>query len=310
MNNYLTVFTATYNRKNLLNNLYMSLKRQTNKQFEWIIIDDASDDGTDKLVEQWIKETNAFPIYFERQNHGGKHRAINRGIDIASGDFFFIVDSDDMLTNNAIELVLSWIGEINDKSVIGVAGLCVFKNGKICGGNFETGESKYITASNLERIKYGLNGDKAEVYKTEILKENKFPTFEDEYFITEAVCWNAIASKGGKLNWYNKPIYVCEYLDGGLSKTGANEIPGRLKNFKGYCYYINQSLTIKKTIEAVTDFRAYNKTCKFRGDSFFHRAVNIKLSTWDYCLWFFIKLPFYYFLRIFKKVVGLNYENR
>ena len=47
-----TIFTPTYNRKELLTNLYESLKKQAYKDFEWIIVDDGSSDGTELSVRE------------------------------------------------------------------------------------------------------------------------------------------------------------------------------------------------------------------------------------------------------------------
>ena len=47
----ITIFTPTYNRKKTLPKLYKSLKNQNDKDFEWLIVDDGSSDGTDKLIE-------------------------------------------------------------------------------------------------------------------------------------------------------------------------------------------------------------------------------------------------------------------
>ena len=46
----ITVFTSTYNRGYIIENLYQSLKRQTSKDFEWIVIDDGSTDNTESLL--------------------------------------------------------------------------------------------------------------------------------------------------------------------------------------------------------------------------------------------------------------------
>ena len=43
----ITVFTPTYNRERTLRRLYKSLKNQTVKNFEWIVVDDGSSDGTE-----------------------------------------------------------------------------------------------------------------------------------------------------------------------------------------------------------------------------------------------------------------------
>ena len=73
----ITVFTPTYNRAYILSNLYHSLQRQTYFDFEWLIVDDGSTDNTHDVVEQWQKEKNFFPIYYYKQENGGKCRAKN-----------------------------------------------------------------------------------------------------------------------------------------------------------------------------------------------------------------------------------------
>lgn len=101
----ITIFTPTYNRAYRLPNLYKSLQEQTCKDFEWLVVDDGSTDNTSKLFEQWQAEENSFPIRYFKQPNGGKHRAINRGVKEAKGELFFIVDSDDTLSSNAIRIV-------------------------------------------------------------------------------------------------------------------------------------------------------------------------------------------------------------
>lgn len=52
----ITVFTPTYNRAYILKKLYDSLVSQTEKNFEWLIVDDGSTDNTRELIEKWISE--------------------------------------------------------------------------------------------------------------------------------------------------------------------------------------------------------------------------------------------------------------
>lgn len=63
---YLTIFTPTYNRSNLLLHLYKSLCEQINKDFLWLIIDDGSKDNTKELVDIW-KEENKNTIYISKK---------------------------------------------------------------------------------------------------------------------------------------------------------------------------------------------------------------------------------------------------
>ena len=58
----LTIHTATYNRAHILEKAYHSLQKQTCFDFEWLITDDGSTDGTDELVKKWLMENNSFNI--------------------------------------------------------------------------------------------------------------------------------------------------------------------------------------------------------------------------------------------------------
>ena len=82
----ITVFTPTYNRAYLLPKLYESLLRQTNKCFEWIIVDDGSNDNTEQVCNSWIKDCKTFKITYLRQKNQGKHIAINTGVKFAKGE--------------------------------------------------------------------------------------------------------------------------------------------------------------------------------------------------------------------------------
>lgn len=280
----LTIFTPTYNRAYILPKLYKSLCSQKSDmyEFEWLIIDDDSTDDTKELVEKWINKNNKFTIRYFRQEHGGKHRALNKAFDLAEGEFIFIVDSDDELTDNTVELLNKWLLDIRDKSdFAGVAGLRVSKEGNVWGGSVAF-TSSYVDATDFERRKYNLLGDKAEVYRTSILRKFKFPEISNEYFVTEDYCWMQIASAGYKLRWYNQPIYICEYLEDGLTKIGANSIEGHAKNYKGYCLYIKKCIDLKPFSEKMIHLKEYNKTAKALKISFLNRRTDIQLSLIQY----------------------------
>ena len=105
----ITLFTPTYNRAYIIDNLYQSIKRQTFRDFEWIIFDDGSNDNTEELINKWILDNNDFPIVYLKGKNGGKCRATNRALEIARGEIFFTIDSDDYLTDDACEKINSWM---------------------------------------------------------------------------------------------------------------------------------------------------------------------------------------------------------
>lgn len=130
----ITIFTPIYNRAYIVEKLYYSLLRQTDYNFEWLIVDDGSTDNISELVNFWINNKPPFEIRFYTQNNGGKHRAINRGVSLANGDAFFIVDSDDYLTDDAVENILKYWKQIDCcEDFAGVSELKVNRGNKILG---------------------------------------------------------------------------------------------------------------------------------------------------------------------------------
>ena len=124
----ITILTPTYNRAYTLKNAYDSLVRQTNKNFEWVIVDDGSTDDTKDLVNDFIKEGNIQIKYFLKKN-GGKHTALNYGIKRINTKYVLILDSDDYLKDDCVELVLKpWEKYDKDTSIGCLSFLKVFQS--------------------------------------------------------------------------------------------------------------------------------------------------------------------------------------
>lgn len=236
-----TIFTPTYNRAYIIRNLYDSLCRQTCKDFEWVIVNDGSSDNTSSLITQIIAENIIDIKYFEQPN-GGKHIAVNKGVEMASGELFFIVDSDDYITDDAVEQISRQWNSIKDKTK--VAGLCFrkieLKSNTIIGKMFPA-DGKLATSLQI-MYKWQIRGDKAEVFRTAILRKFPFPTYSGEKFVTEALIWNKIAkSDCPYLCCINSGIYYCDYLTDGLT-FNFNDI--LRKNPKSYTkYYLSLLFT-------------------------------------------------------------------
>lgn len=230
----ITIFTPTYNRAYIIPHLYMSLKKQQVKDFEWLIIDDGSIDYTESLVMKWITLEKEFPIRYYKQKNGGKCRAINRALDLAQGELFFTVDSDDYLTDDAIKKIIKWENSINDKT-----GLCAIA-GNLGTTPYDTPNfiitSDYFEGTALDRYRK-MNGERAIVFYTAIHRRYKYPEFKGENFMTEAVAWNRMANDGYKIRFYNDIICVYEYREDGLTKSGNRLF---INNPRGYGLWLRE----------------------------------------------------------------------
>ena len=252
MTNKFTVFTSTYNRAYTLENLYKSLLKQKYTNFEWLIVDDGSQDETKELVEKFLNEKKIKIKYYYQKN-SGKHIAINTGVNKASGNLFIIVDSDDYLTDDALETIDYYVKSLSkDIKYAGVAGLKCYQNGNIIGKTFD---GEFLDKTSLERRKNNILGDKAEVFYTEILKKYPFPQIKGEKFINEAYIWNKIANDGYKIRWFNKPLITCEYLNDGLSKNNQKLIDN---NPLGCLLYLKDLIKYEKNyIKKIAHYCTY-----------------------------------------------------
>lgn len=226
----LTIFTPVYNREETLTRLYESLLRQTSKDFQWVVVDDGSTDGSGELIKKF-KINAPFEIVYKYVENGGKMRAINMGVSLALGEFFLIVDSDDYITDNCVEQVLTY-GKTLPKSLGGMIFRKIdMKSQNISGKPYP---KKVIDSSPIEIVyKLGIIGDKAEVFRTELLKENPFKVYEGEKFIPEALVWVKIGEEH-KMRYIDEGIYYFEYLEDGYTKNFKKLMQNNPRGFKEY----------------------------------------------------------------------------
>lgn len=192
---FFTVFTPTYNRAHTLERVYRSLLAQTDGDFEWIVVDDGSTDGTEALVGRWIGEGRIAIRYF-RQPNGGKHVAFNRGVREARGELFLAFDSDDACVPQALERFrLHWLAIPDEQRAeySGVTCLCADEQGHVLGGPLPESTIDGRPFDVLSRLRRS-----AEMWgclRTEVLRQYPFPEFPGERFVPESLVWNRIGKR-------------------------------------------------------------------------------------------------------------------
>jgi len=96
----ISIVTATFNNVQDLPRLIASLRNQTNKNFEWVVADGGSTDGT---LEQ-LMQVSDIDVVLDSRHDFGIYDALNRAIELCSGDYYLVVGADDMLNQDSIEL--------------------------------------------------------------------------------------------------------------------------------------------------------------------------------------------------------------
>ncbi len=227
VNPKLTIFTPTWNRADLLPRLFRSIADQVpaDGSVEWLVIDDGSTDNTPAVLSRFATERPDL-VRFLRVENGGKHRAINRGLDESRGEMFFVVDSDDYLTTESVHKVLGWIEQTSgDELLAGVGALMSDPSGAIL-GNAIFPEAPVVSDVIDRRQRLGVQGDIAKIVRTRLLRQFRFPEIEGENFVAESIVWNRI-SESYRFLYFNDVIYVADYQPGGLS---AQSVCNRMRN--------------------------------------------------------------------------------
>ena len=249
----LTVFTPAYNRAHTIHRTYESLCRQRNKGFIWLIIDDGSTDGTAALVKKWQQENDDFEIRYIYKENGGMHTAHNVAYENIDTELNVCIDSDDMLGDNAVEIIYSTWNSIRNKGYAGIIGLDADFDGNVLGSQFPY--SGYETTLFDYERKFG-SEDKKLVYRTDVMRQYPpYPEFEGEKLVALSYKY-LLCDQDYLLYSVNEVLCNVEYQADGSTNNMWKQ---RVNNAKGFAFYKNvrmkypscKTMLIKDTIHYI-----------------------------------------------------------
>ena len=227
----LTVFTPSFNRAYSLPGTYRSLCEQDCKDFVWLIIDDGSSDGTDKLVAGWQSSDNGFEIRYVFRENGGMHAAHNTAYENIDTELNVCIDSDDEMAPGAVGMILRKWEEVKDLGYAGIVALDADrKDGSVIGTSFSG-----ITETTLtDFYRRGGLGDKKLIYRTDVINSvPPYPVFEGEKYLALAYKYRLIDEKF-KLAVLDEVVCLVEYLADGSTKNMFRQY---LRNPKGFAFW-------------------------------------------------------------------------
>ena len=169
-NKTLTVFTPAYNRDYSIHLCYESLVRQTSKDFVWLVVDDGSTDNTAQLIKEWQKKDNGFEIKYVYKENGGMHTAHNCAYENMDTELSVCIDSDDYMTDDAVEKIVACWEKHRDEKYAGIIALDILENGKVIGTELETDRIDTTLGGFYQR---GGKGDKKLIYRNDVMNKQK-----------------------------------------------------------------------------------------------------------------------------------------
>jgi glycosyltransferase involved in cell wall biosynthesis len=189
-----TVCVTTYNRRNLVPSTIKSILQQTYRNFEIIIVDDCSTDGTQSLIEKKILNIDGRIKYIRHKTNKGLSSARNTAINNANGKYFTFIDDDDIWDKDFIN---SFINLSKDYD-----GNCSF-----CASNISNNTSiKALSGYMKDFLMLGYTPPVgSQFYKTDILKEIGGYNVDIKSGVDHDL-WISLGQKKHRLIWLNKKM--------------------------------------------------------------------------------------------------------
>lgn len=246
----LTVFTPAYNRAHTIERTYKSLCRQTSQDFEWLIVDDGSEDNTRDLILSFLididnvsddefvgnsKDASWLKVHYIYQKNQGMHGAHNTAYDAIKTELNTCIDSDDYMPYDAVEKILNMWSALSDDEKHSYAGMIALdvkdKDLSLIGTKLPTDRKSTTLSGFYER---GGKGDKKLIYRTDVIKSvPKYPLFEGERYVGLAYKYMLIDQQY-ELLILNEPVCIVEYQLDGSSHTMYKQY---WNNPKGWSFF-------------------------------------------------------------------------
>lgn len=289
MNNLLTIFTPTYNRADLLENLYNSLKSQTSFNFLWMVIDDGSTDNTEQVVAEWKNECKEFEIEYYKKENGGLQSGYVEAIKHLDTELAMCIDSDDYATPNAVELVEKAWSECDHSKYAGLFGLDTYDNGKILGGYFPENQKDVNLIDLCIGRQIRKEPDRALVIRSDLYKAAKPAKRYPGERTMNATYIHLQISEKYDFRILNSPLIVVNYQVDGLTKgkrAHYKTAPNTYADWRLYMLSLNGAsfkFYLRHAIHYVSSClfakrKIFVKECKHKGIVFLSLPFGIALN--------------------------------
>lgn len=178
-----SVLIPAYNHENYIQETIESIINQTYPNIELIILDDGSKDKTwEKITELKPKCENRFvKIHFETKQNEGTCMTLNKLLKLSSGEFVYIIASDDLAKPQAIEKEVKILQDnpdyalaVGDNEYVDSMGKQIFRTQKAFTSNIKNAKYKTVKEFLSSKLKIDFLSDDFGSYKT-LYKENYIP---------------------------------------------------------------------------------------------------------------------------------------
>jgi len=299
----ISVIIATYNRKKSLTQAIESVLKQTYQDFEIIVVDDGSTDGTEMLFQKELIDSRI--KYIKLENNCGATNARNIGLENIKGDYFLVWDSDDVLYPKALETALAIHEKKPELAVFSAPARSLYKGKEV---KYED-SPKGVIPKEVIICKLLPSNHKVRIAKTSTCGDIRYKAKNIDFLV------NVEMSERGE--WYSHPEYLADViLESDINSLTVNRKKTNLRLSKERAPYLAEYLRKYKNLLKENSKERYAGFCygasigfliagnKIESKHFIKEALNTKKKPQYFLIYFLTMIPFG--LNIFKLLVKLK----
>ncbi|MCC4404972.1 glycosyltransferase [Limosilactobacillus reuteri] len=251
----ITIIVSVYNVEKFLFDCLNSLKNQTYRNFEVLLIDDGSTDNSKDICKQFCDDDSRFKYFFKE--NGGLSDARNYGLKWVSGDYVIFVDGDDYVASQYVEKLYSTV--IKNHAEVA-----------ICGFQAVNSQHKKIYEVKLNTLHAGKTYSGRQIIKSYFVKEggwgistawnkiynarlfNNFQFTKGKYYEDELLFWQMFP-KLERVVVINEPLYYYVQRSGSIMNSAIS-----MKKIKDGNYLCLEKMSLLKNMPDIYNLTVLN----------------------------------------------------
>ncbi len=235
INNFVSIILPTYNGEKYVKRAIESVIAQTYQQWELIIIDDGSTDGTHTIVEQWSVE-DARIRYFKNDTNLGIQKTLNRGLHEARGEYIARIDDDDTWCEaSKLQQQVDFLNDNKEYVLVGTGVIIIDEKEKEL--------IRYLLPTKDHTIRNSILAKNCFVHSSVVFRKDKalevgeYDESNDTRHIEDYDLWLKLGVVGKLLNL---PTYAVKFTQRDNSISAVSKIEQFKKNIKLIKKYKNK----------------------------------------------------------------------
>jgi teichuronic acid biosynthesis glycosyltransferase TuaG len=217
----ISVIIPLYNAEKFIAETIETVLKQTYQNFEILIVDDCSTDGSVSIVNHMAEDDDRIKLIQSDTNFGGPAKPRNIGVEHAKGEYIAFLDADDLWDEKKLELQLGMMME-NDIHFSSTGKINIDESSQKA--NLKAGVLAKVSAKNSKKDLCDLIKYRFVFTSSVMVLKSIMPLFNEEkkYIAVEDLCaWMEIFKSDGKYQYMQEPLLKYRIVNQSISARGT-----------------------------------------------------------------------------------------